>query len=261
MSYEEIKNKILEALNSEDVIYDGVTISAYDLVNIINKEFGNIKYMINNKKKYLEMFKLPKSRMFKKYLKNTGASLSYIDMGYERLMFVFNKEHYEDYGYLSISKDENGNLIDTNTGYDGDVLRPLFKLEFIELNEEMIRSIISVMENLREKYDLCINYGDNILNFPRDWFISSDKFFGVYEVKNNEYEHQYQILLWNGNDETEYLEGLNEDYDSYEQGNLIENNYELLLHKIPIEVSSLKPLYQKAIELHYNNEKVKVLKK
>ena len=261
MSYEEIKNKILETLNNEDVIYDGNVISAYDLINVINSEFGVIKHMINNKESYKEMFKLPKTRMFKKYLKNTGASLSYIDMGYERVMFVFNKEHYEEYGYLSISKDENGNLVDTNSEYEGDVLRPFFKQDFLELNKELIRSLISIMENLREKYELYINYGDNILNFPRDWFISIDKFFCVHEVKNNEYEHQYQILLWNNDNENIYQEGLNEDYESYEQGNLIENNYELLLRKIPIEIDSLKPLYKKAIELSYNKEKIKVLKK
>lgn len=251
MNYEMMKNKILETINSEDVVYDGETISAYDLIKVINHEFGKIKFMINNKDLYTMMFKLPQNKMFKNSLNNYNAKLSYIDFGYEKIFFIFDKEKKGEFACLSVSKDFYGNLVDTNSGFDGDLLKDDFKNEFIKLNEELIYKLIYSMEELKAKYNLSISYGDNKFVFPINLFTSKDMFYAV-----SEFNDENHILLW---DADVYYKGLED--TKFKDNNLIEDNYTSLLKKIPISVNSLNPIYQIAINMCYNNIKEKVLKK
>lgn len=253
MTYKEIKNKILETINNDDVIYDGNFISAYDLIKIINQEFGPIEYVINNKELYKSMFNLPKCKILKNTLTNFGVKLLYIDIGYEKIMFVFGKDYHDNFGYFSVSKNEFGNLIDTNYEYNCDIIKRDFKNEFIRLNEKLINEIITIMINLRKKYDLHINYGNNNLIFSKDMIVSNDKFYCISEIENDVFSQQYKIFLWNEIGLTqEEREKISKFFD---------DNMDVLIRKIKVNINSLKKIYQQAIGAYYNKKNDKVLRK
>lgn len=255
MNYDEIKEMILKTINSDDIVYDGETISAFDLIKVINQEFGKIKFMIENKDLYTMMFKLPQTKLYKHSLKNYIDKLSYIDFGHEKVFFIFNKEDKGEFACLSVSKDENGNLVDTNSGLDNDLFLNNFKNEFISLNYDLINKIINSMEELKEKYNLDVSYGENACLFPLNYFDSSYQNYTVFISDLDGYFNKNCILLKNGD---VYFKGLEENILT--DTNLLDDNNSLLLKKIPIMINKLHPLYQKALKLCYN-EKDKVLKK
>ena len=255
MTCDEIKNKILKTLNNDNVIYDTNIISANDFINAINEELYEIKHLLKNKEIYCHSFKIPKCRMFKNTLSNLGSHLSYIDIGYNMIIFKFEKgfdcDNPSKEAFISISNDIKGNL---SYEYNNTNLNKDFIQEFVNINLYLIRSIFKIINEFQDKYGINIGFGDNLELFPNKQIISDDNFYCIM-LDSSYTEHLgYQL---------EFMDSLgnfvvNENSDPSLLEFILENENELL-KKIPITINRLNSLYQSVIT-NYMDDKKKIKK-
>lgn len=232
----DIINKINAIINNDFINEDGA-ISANDLINIINKEFGTIKNLSRNKDYLRYEFKIPQYKGIYKYLMNYNASIQHFDFRTNRLMFVF-KNKIDMYCHLSVWL-ENDKICFSDYD-DNDIISDKFKNDFISLNANLICHILDNVNYLMTKYNYFINYGKNQFSY-NDIFLDNERFFYLIENDNNFYEINIQS-------------------QSNEIIDYVNNHFDELLPKIKIRLDTLKPLYKEAVNGYYKENKILIKK-
>ena len=245
MNYTALNQIINNKLISEECIYDGNIISAYDLINCLNSELGEFNCLLKNKNLIKDFFNLPKSKMFYKTINNIGTGLESFDFGYQKIRFCFNHRNTNKFSELCIYKN-NDNLSYVNYHHPL-MLKEQFINEFILLNKVLISEILSLMERLKKNYNLNLDYGNNYQLFPLNNINSVDKLYWIYYTEDMISYSDCKIRMVSFDDD--FL-------------NINPSQKEELLKRIPILISDLPSIYQKVIKVYYQNNdnlKCKVL--
>lgn len=262
--YNLIKNELDEILNSDEIDYNGTYISAYDL-----------KYMINNKLKYLfeiiakeetvmKSINYQKRNIIQKILRLRrsieldGIYLNTeIEENCQKIVFLFqhyslsrNQEYIETEFYNSIiafkSKDSNDEVKFISTEKD----KQEESKKFVNQNILYITDILNAMEYYNEKYN--ITFSLNNINVQNQ----------IFKFKN------FNIIFDIGQSLNIYIMPTSQDLNNSFYKNwltkenltdYINRNIDELLKRIPINIYELNPFYRQIV--NSSLEKTKQLKK
>lgn len=243
--YNEIKAKIESYLLKEDIIADEEVISAYDLKIALENEFGQLFNFFKNggiledpnksvrffKKKPFSPFKYV---FFTSKISDPFSSISYVG---------------ENFSSAEIVK----SLDDNNLFYSREVNDP-FLQKYFRKNLDSIIFAFEMMEQFRKKYNYGIDH-NKIYHFEGNQVVS-DAFFHI------EYKVEQNAFTWIGLNDRQQQEIYTTNWvEKQRLSDIVEQNSDIFLRKIPVEVSKLKPLYRKAVEFSSKDKEFqKVLK-
>ncbi len=264
--YEEFLEKIKEYFAYDEVVSDGVIISAYDLINILREKMKELHSIIYDDKNYfvdlIEKFYTRQETYGVFFKKKRNVSLAKVDFisqtfqqGHSEFYVSLKDINYEkiDYDSLSICKDNGTEELYFRENYGVDKA-------FVEQFQDLI---LSDFEKLEEFYSLFQLTNPGINKIPSDSCIKeeiSDGFlkivisydvYGIF-IRNIAIEKQVDF------DNIYAREWVN--YESLKD--YVNSHSEELLKRIPINILNLKSTTQKIITDYYskNNKEEQQLK-
>lgn len=243
--YTRLENEIKSYFQMPDVVRDSDTISAYDLYNIINNKFDELRRVIDTSSFFKEIKKNNNIlRTLIKKIKKEPAVEAYC----EYILIMRTKKGTEIYFggiCMSICKEDNSDEL-----YFGEYNNCLDR-EFINRYYNKLIEIFTVMEEFNNLF----NSGNNRKeNFKPQIF--SDSFLDVELSLFNNGEVEVSISINSKEDPNNLFN--RKWYNRDTLASIIEDNKMELLKKIPIEISSLNCLCKNVLE---EKSKVKCLKK
>ena len=250
MELKNIRNRILERLDSPKIEYDGDVVSFYDLYNACIKEFepytSCFKDLINeygtklNKKSKLESF-FGKKTLFVSYVVP-----EVVDNNVRVDIYLHNSNN-ENCGVVRIENEKTPILI----GVDNSLLQSKNNIVFINDLQTMFSPFLRLLSVFRDTFN-GINYSWNLQKPNKYSLLDVDDGFMHGRVDLNNLNASY-VTLSNLNDiilstTKEKKFGASYDY--------IEFYKEAFMKRLPVRLDELNPLFKTIMEKHLDIKKL-----